>query len=295
MSQTILDALADVEKSSQEQAASSQALTQEVAGKMAEIDQKVLEAEQRTDGAIAEVKAAIPTAVHDEMHQTVFVEPNGNDETGDGTHAKPFLTLKRAVDFLPARCFGFIRLEGWSPANPLVCIGSSINLKGRHLHIALDGQYTDDRQDIELRLGDGGRWFVGNGSVYLSYYSGLGGGNAGRLRIASNNMYLFYADSEASPSNFKLSGNVVLPSGMTVNVVGGNQYSACIACNVTLHTCNVLDNIDDGTPSEGVFNVLTKSTQASVLLARRYFSGGNGFSIGNVVETKLDSQVSLLS
>lgn len=46
MSQTILDALANVEKASQEQAAASQALTQEVGGKMAEIDNKVDEALQ---------------------------------------------------------------------------------------------------------------------------------------------------------------------------------------------------------------------------------------------------------
>ena len=78
-----------------EQTAASQALAQEVAGKMKEIDDGANEVLNRVDNAI-------PTAVKSEMYQQLYLDPtNGNDSNSGKNAANAFQTLKGLIDSVP--------------------------------------------------------------------------------------------------------------------------------------------------------------------------------------------------
>ena len=136
MSKTILDALADVEKASQEQTAASHALSEDFAGKISEIDAAVNQAVQQTDDAINRVDAAIPTAVNDELNQTIYLDTvNGDDATATGSIAKPYKTLKALVDSAPVGACICVRGSG----SQIIDIDDNITLINKHLTFFLQG------------------------------------------------------------------------------------------------------------------------------------------------------------
>ena len=102
VNQTIEQLLQEAVDQSLAQTQESRELAEEVSGKMADIDQKVVEAEQRTDVAIANVNAAIPDALSTGLSLILRLDVvNGDDTTADGTSQKPFKTLKALLDWAP--------------------------------------------------------------------------------------------------------------------------------------------------------------------------------------------------
>ncbi|MBE8557900.1 hypothetical protein [Vibrio sp. OPT24] len=88
----------------------SRELADEVSGKMADVDQKVVEAEQRTDTAIAEVRAAIPKAINTELSKTLHLNPNTGDDANMGmSNGDAVKTMSRAVALIPE--FGGATIE----------------------------------------------------------------------------------------------------------------------------------------------------------------------------------------
>ncbi|MEZ9198590.1 hypothetical protein [Shewanella sp. 10N.286.54.B9] len=100
----LLNEVGNVVQASNAQTAASQALAQEVAGKMGELDAKA-------DEVVGRVNDAIPTAVSDQMWQTLYLDPvNGSDEN-TGTSAAQFKTLKAAIDSVPVGGTAVIRVD----------------------------------------------------------------------------------------------------------------------------------------------------------------------------------------
>ncbi|PMK16052.1 hypothetical protein [Vibrio splendidus] len=102
VNQNIEQLLQQAVDQSMAQTQESRELAEEVSGKMGYIDQKVVEAEQRTDVAIANVNAAIPDALNTGLNLRLYIDgANGDDTTADGTQGKPFKTLKALLDWAP--------------------------------------------------------------------------------------------------------------------------------------------------------------------------------------------------
>jgi len=71
-------------------------------GAKGDINQTLSDAKAGTNVAIANVNAAIPSAVNDELKQSLHLNTTtGDDITADGTSAKPFKTLKALIDSVP--------------------------------------------------------------------------------------------------------------------------------------------------------------------------------------------------
>ena len=145
MSQTILDALADVEAASQDQSAASQALSADFAGTIDEIDTKVNQAVQRTDDAISRVDAAIPTAVNDELNQTLYLDVvNGDDETATGLGSSPYKTLKALIDSAPIGACICVRGNN----GQVIDIDENITLVNKHVALFLQDTTYNFRANI---------------------------------------------------------------------------------------------------------------------------------------------------
>lgn len=131
---TVIEEIVKLQTASAEQTSASQALSQEVAGKMSAIDLKVLEAEQRTDTAIANVNAAIPTAVNDELSQTLYLDATNGNDANDGTQSKPFRTLKALIDSIPTG--SSVQIKG--NANQVINIDNTISQTNKHVLVLID-------------------------------------------------------------------------------------------------------------------------------------------------------------
>ncbi|KAB0300710.1 hypothetical protein F2Z80_16425 [Vibrio fortis] len=80
--------ITDLQRTSAEQTAASQALSQEVAGKMGEIDKKV-------DESIAQFSAAFPIEFARHTNRTVYIDPTAGTDTQG---SKVYQTLKYALN-----------------------------------------------------------------------------------------------------------------------------------------------------------------------------------------------------
>ncbi|MCL9775698.1 hypothetical protein [Vibrio methylphosphonaticus] len=123
VNQSIEQLLQQAVDQSMAQTQESRELADDVSGLIGDIRNEVAQAVQRTEQAITDVNAAIPSAVEDQMYQKLYLDSiNGDDSTADGSNAKPFKTLKALIDSCP--------------------IGSSIEIVGNN------GQTIDIDSDI---------------------------------------------------------------------------------------------------------------------------------------------------
>lgn len=128
MSQTILDALANVEKASQEQTAASQAIVQEVAGKMKEIDDNADEVLNRVDNAI-------PTAVNSEMYQNRYLDPENGDDSNNGfSSGSAFKTLKALINAAPVGSTICVR----GSHDTVIEVNEALNIVNKHVVIFMN-------------------------------------------------------------------------------------------------------------------------------------------------------------
>ncbi|MEZ9908875.1 hypothetical protein AB4371_10425 [Vibrio sp. 10N.261.51.A3] len=161
VNQTIEQLLQEAIDQSMAQTQESRELAEEVSGKMADIDQKVVEAEQRTDQAIADVNAAIPNAVRNETFKVVFADPNGDDVLGDGTAANPFQTITRAIAYHGTGINLEVRLTAEAVYN------ESVNLPNVHRRWVILSCHSTEGATINLSTP--GAW-ISAGILFLATY-----------------------------------------------------------------------------------------------------------------------------
>lgn len=153
----IVEELMLLKQASQEQTAASQALLQEVAGKMADIDAKVKEATQ-----------AVPEAVSVQANVTFYVDINGSDETGSGTMSAPYRTVKHAILSTAFNAAVTILLMGSQDSLTPHVIDETIDIGMRKVTIQFNSNH--------LRLADSIYYvFVGKSGSFV-HFSDYGGG-----------------------------------------------------------------------------------------------------------------------
>ncbi|MCG9685130.1 hypothetical protein L1D31_21650 [Vibrio sp. Isolate23] len=96
----------ELTKASNEQTAASQALSQEVAGKMAEID-----------AAVAKLTGDVTTVINRSMYGSLVVSPDGSD-TNEGTSESPLATIDKAVSLVPNGATRIIFLKSAANESP---------------------------------------------------------------------------------------------------------------------------------------------------------------------------------
>ncbi|MFS1912028.1 hypothetical protein [Vibrio sp. 10N.286.48.B7] len=110
VNQSIEQLLQQAVDQSMAQTQESRELADDVSGLIGEIRNEVAQAVQRTDGAIADVNAAIPTAINTELSKTLYLDPNAGDDANMGTSgADAVKTMSRAVALVPE--FGGATIE----------------------------------------------------------------------------------------------------------------------------------------------------------------------------------------
>ncbi|MEZ8223372.1 hypothetical protein AB6C43_04945 [Vibrio splendidus] len=130
VNQSIEQLLQQAVNQSMAQTQESRELAGDVSGLIGDIRNEVAQAVQRTDDVIGRVDAAIPTAVDDELDQSLYLDTvDGNDETATGHLSKPYKTLKALIDSLPVGACVNVRGNN----GQIVDINENILLKNKHI------------------------------------------------------------------------------------------------------------------------------------------------------------------
>jgi len=140
-------------------------LTNEVAGKMASINQTVAAATQ-----------AVPAAIKSSMASYLYVDAIAGSDANDGkTFGKAFKTIKAAIESVPHGAFVYLNLVGsGDPLAPTVyAINDAIDVDGKHVTLSTHGA----GQKIRL-----------NATVWVRHGSTVRIGNTGQIDVEQNTL-----------------------------------------------------------------------------------------------------------
>ncbi|MEZ9423757.1 hypothetical protein AB4186_09995 [Vibrio lentus] len=133
----ILNELQEVKKASQEQAAASNNLSQEVSGKMAEIDQKV----NQTADEILQVITSNNVIIY-------YVDGVNGSDSNSGSSGSPFFSLNRALSVCPTGSKVTIYMKRGQRhttlSQPISCHASFVNLMPWGLNTDLSSAFHYD-------------------------------------------------------------------------------------------------------------------------------------------------------
>jgi hypothetical protein len=145
----ILNELQEVKKAAQDQTAASQAMTNEVSGKMAQIDTK-----------LAELVKDVPDAIDSEMYKSIYVSVDGDDNNHGGSSAAPLASIAKAISLIPNGSTARILLASAPVESPdnVYDVEQVHELESRHVLIAPYGG-----SQVTLRFMDGGAFNTRSG------------------------------------------------------------------------------------------------------------------------------------
>ncbi|CAA0111573.1 Uncharacterised protein [BD1-7 clade bacterium] len=255
---TLEEKVTSLEETNAELVAEAQAL-------QAVYQQTIGDIRSNADAVNADVRAAIPTAVEDELYRAIYFDPINGDDAAVGESHAPLKTLKAAMDQVPAGGVGIIFT---TENNSTITIDEDISVVGKAIVWRFNGAIVNASAKIRIQ----------NGTLKASYAIHLNQDvnyfiqhHSADIRLpllslsATNSAEgLFY-----SPYN---GGNVSLPGSHHSNIlITGNigdmssQYyvfsplyyrSSIVVCS---HGLSVGTNVDLFDPTYGVLQVSNKN------------------------------------
>lgn len=134
VNQNIEQLLQQAVDQSMAQTQESRELADDVSGLIGEIRTEVAQAVQRTDDAIEDVNAAIPSALDDALTKTIYLDVNAVDDSNDGsTPDKALKTLKAAINAAPRHGSAKIQVA----SGQTIVVNGDIPLYDQHITLDL--------------------------------------------------------------------------------------------------------------------------------------------------------------
>ena len=262
-----------------EVAQAAQQLTAAVENNVNEINSAVNEAVQRLNLSVAQANESVQSTIKNKMDVTLIVSPEGEDSTATGSSEFPFKTLKGAIESTPNNAKVFIKPQGYTELNPLVC-NEQILIKGHNVVITTDQHPSDEPVNIELNSSN---MFAGYGFVHIGIRpSGGGPTNGGKLIIKGNNVNIFGQAENTQTLNIKLNLTIeVLGEG--VSILSSNQYCP-YPCGSIYISGQVI----------GSLSVFNGSTNGAVFYSAYSLTAPDLVMGNNVTETMIGQSLKLL-
>lgn len=246
---SIIEQLELVKQTSQEQTASSQALSEQVTGTLASLEAKASEA---------------ANAVHTAMNTMVHIHSQtGNDALGDGTASSPYRTIKKAIESQPDHITLYVAGDTGDAQSPHL-IDVTIKVKSRtvifyNLHHIRYGAAiifdTDPRGMVIIGDAYGGAQvksyvssdviiMAGSGGIFLGGYMGhsMKAENDPTITLLKQSYTALYQPLIACCSRFNIY-NADASAFTGIFKVLEVNYAGC--CMYRLHQCTLGANFDD--------------------------------------------------
>ncbi len=199
------------------------------------------------DSTVADVEAGYPALLAAQLSKTVTVNAStGNDDASDGTSAKPYKTIKKAIESQPDTINLNIYLTGGTTKETAHIINQNISLGGRRVTIIPSGNHIilDDSIN-EVFFGDKGS------SLFVSEI----GSSAAHIH-ASTPKTLLYCNGESSLSFSTFhSSKIYLADAATFTLIKTRYYGDRGVSNLDASRLSIVTANGDAVTNAEVYAV----------------------------------------